>query len=337
MVERGHEFAILVPKGRRKLPVSHGLEVIECGPRVASPVLAVLTGLMGTAVKLPAVDVIIASMPTHCLFARILGAVRALPVVNYLLGDDVHLFDDGSYIRNQVWLSLYRLLARASLKSGLTVANSHWTAVRCVAAGGRRPAAIVPSGYDPALFHPSRLRVSKGNVPRIVTVGRRLRYKGLPDLIDALNSIDREFRLTVIAHESLDLSAAHFKYDIIQPGDDRELVEAYRTGDIFVSCSWFEGFGLPALEAQACGLAVVVTDSGGIREFLRDGLNALIVPPRDPKALAGALERLMVDEKLRVRLVAKGLETCTAFTWDRAVDRFEAVVSAVLEHRIGSD
>ncbi|HHE46704.1 MAG TPA: glycosyltransferase, partial [Bacteroidetes bacterium] len=91
----------------------------------------------------------------------------------------------------------------------------------------------------------------------------------------------------------------------------------------FIHSSWFEGFGMPPLEAQACGLAVISTDSGGVREFLTDQVNALIVPPREPRTMAAAVERIIGDETLRRRLISGGLESCVNFTWDRVADRFE--------------
>ncbi len=334
MVERGHRFHIMIPSGRRKLPWLCRAEVIECGPPVKSPLFAVPVGLTAMATRLPRVDLIVASMPPYALLARKVGRWRRIPTVNYVLNDDVHFFDDRSFIRNVWMLSLYRSMARRSIRRTPLIVNSHWTAVRCVAEGGSRPMAIVPHGFNPDIFYPRETPLEPEDTARLVTIGRHVRWKGLAELIEALNLVHRQhypFRLRVISQDELDLSPAQFPVELVKPVDDLELAEFYRSSELFIHSSWFEGFGMPPLEAQACGLAVVATDSGGVREFLRDGDNAVMVPPREPRTLARAIQRLIEDADQRGRLAARGLQTCTEFSWELATDRFEAALKMAIE------
>ena len=83
---------------------------------------------------------------------------------------------------------------------------------------------------------------------------------------------------------------------------DDQLVRFYNDCAIFVLPSHYEGWGLPAAEAMACGAALVVTASGGTADFTADGHNALVVSPRDAGGLAHALTRLVEDPELRNRL-----------------------------------
>ena len=80
----------------------------------------------------------------------------------------------------------------------------------------------------------------------------------------------------------------------------------YRAADAFAFPSVKEGFGLVVLEALAAGLPVVASDIPVFAEYLRDGESALLVPPNDPAALAGALGRLAADPALRRRLADGG-------------------------------
>jgi len=128
----------------------------------------------------------------------------------------------------------------------------------------------------------------------------------------------------------MDISRAEFPIHIDTPKSDLELVESYRWGDIFVYGSWSEGFGLPPLEAQACGLTVVSTDCGGVREYLTDGENCLMVPPRDPIEFSHAVKRVIDDGYLRKILITRGLQSCREFSWDKVADRFENTMKELI-------
>lgn len=332
LVERGHEFSILIPKGRHKIPSPKGVKIIECGFAVHNPLLAVVTGLLGMLTKIPPVDIIIASMPTHAILAQFIGRFRKIPAINYALNDDVNFFNDRSLLRNRILLTIYKSVAKYALKSKYLLVNSHWTAVQCVKEGGIKPFGIVHSGYDKSVFLP-RNNQTENKPLRIVTIGRHPRWKGLADLIKALNLIDVKttpFVLTIITQDNLDLSDAKFPFEIIKPANDIELVNVYHKGDISVHPSWFEGFGLPPLEAQACGLPVISTNSGGVREFLIDNINSLIVPPREPQTMSVAITNLLQDNVLRERLSTAGLESCVNFTWDKVADQFESTIKKIV-------
>jgi L-malate glycosyltransferase len=91
----------------------------------------------------------------------------------------------------------------------------------------------------------------------------------------------------------------------------------YNDSRVFLQPSYHEGFGYTAVEAMACGCALVTTDNGGSRDYAMDGETALVVPPGDPAALAGAAERLLRDDAQRARLADAGSAlTRRRFDWD---------------------
>lgn len=93
------------------------------------------------------------------------------------------------------------------------------------------------------------------------------------------------------------------------------LRDLYRHAVAFIYPSHYEGFGIPPLEAMACGAPVIATPTGAIPEYA-EGI-ALFVPPRDPDALRAALVRLLGDAALRRDLRARGPERARLFGWDR--------------------
>ncbi len=84
----------------------------------------------------------------------------------------------------------------------------------------------------------------------------------------------------------------------------------------FVFPSLYEGFGLPLVEAMACGVPVVASNTSSIPEVVGDA--ALMVPPTQPEAFAEAILRVRSDQDLRKRMIEKGLNRAACFRWDRA-------------------
>jgi glycosyltransferase involved in cell wall biosynthesis len=103
------------------------------------------------------------------------------------------------------------------------------------------------------------------------------------------------------------------------PEDD--VIRMYRSHDLLLWTSTYEGFGLVLLEAMSQELTVVTTPVGCATALVRDGVNGAIVPPRDPAATAAAVERLMDDDRARRRLGAEGARSVSALTWRATAER----------------
>jgi glycosyltransferase involved in cell wall biosynthesis len=106
------------------------------------------------------------------------------------------------------------------------------------------------------------------------------------------------------------------------------LPAVYRSALALVFPSLAEGFGLPPLEAMACGTPVIATHAGGLRESV--GEAGLVVPPGDPKALADAMERLESSPDLQADLRSAGLARAGGFRWAEAVPRIVKLYEAAL-------
>jgi len=118
--------------------------------------------------------------------------------------------------------------------------------------------------------------------------------------------------------------------DVRTPGylSDRELKFAYRNADAFAYPSLYEGFGLPPLEAMACGTPVVASTAASLPEVLDDA--ALLVDPRSTGAIREALERVFTDEECRRKLIARGSARNERFTWERAGRKTLEVLRSVV-------
>jgi glycosyltransferase involved in cell wall biosynthesis len=109
------------------------------------------------------------------------------------------------------------------------------------------------------------------------------------------------------------------------PEEDKPLL--YGAADLFVFPSLYEGFGLPPLEAMACGAPVVCSQAASLPEIVGDG--GLLVDPTDVAALVEAMRAVLSDETLRAGLRQRGLAQAARFSWRRTADETVAVYESL--------
>jgi glycosyltransferase involved in cell wall biosynthesis len=173
------------------------------------------------------------------------------------------------------------------------------------------------SGVDVARFTPSPEPPSPP--VRVVYAGRLLWSKGVRELFDAAREFRnrRDVEIVLVGSpdpenpESVpeDTVQAFVRKGLVSHVDwTDDMAAVWRDAHIAVLPSYREGLPKALLEAAACARAIVATDVPGCREIARDGVNALLVPPRNAHALAVAIEKLAGDAALRARFGAAGRE-----------------------------
>jgi glycosyltransferase involved in cell wall biosynthesis len=166
----------------------------------------------------------------------------------------------------------------------------------------------------------------------ILTVGTLEPRKNLPFLIDAYQRYcsvsGSRWGLVIVGRtgwNSDSISLSFTQGQIIRTGfvPQPDLVALYNLADVFVLPSLYEGFGLPPLEAMACGCPVVVSQRGSLQEVVGDA--ALFMDPESPDSFVGALHSVNSDRRLRATLVEKGMVRASQFSWRTAALKTLAV------------
>lgn len=198
---------------------------------------------------------------------------------------------------------------------------------------------IVPNGVDvnrfaaakPAALPPGR---------HLLFVGRLEERKGFPVAVEAFAGLARVYpdvRLLVIgdgserdAVETLSPDARS-RVEMLGRVEDDRLASYVRAAHLYLGpATGGESFGIVLAEAMAAGLPIVASDIDGYRDVARDGLEALLVPPGDPAALADAVRELLDDPRLAAALGSAGTRRAREFDWDVVSARVEAVYREVL-------
>jgi glycosyltransferase involved in cell wall biosynthesis len=200
-----------------------------------------------------------------------------------------------------------------------------------------RRISVVPNGLDTGFFRdPGRW---KREAARLLFVGNTDDFKkGAEFLVEALALLPASVRLRIVDEDYplrsrvLEASArlgVEQRIEVTGRLDAERLREEYCRCTLLVQPSLYEGFGLPAAEALACGTPVVATAVGAVPEVVTPETGVL-VPPRDPGALADAILSLLDDPARRERMGAAGRERMARhFSWERCGERTAAVYADV--------
>jgi glycosyltransferase involved in cell wall biosynthesis len=205
---------------------------------------------------------------------------------------------------------------------------------------------MLANGVDTELFQPGA--GGERNADEILCVGRASDpNKGIGNLIEALARLPHPLRLTLVDDDHPDSSARKLarrlgcadRLQITGRIDNDELVRYYQRASLVVVPSRYEGFGLPAVEAMACGTPVVACAAGALAEVIRATGGGVLVPPDEPDALAAAIADLMARPEICSMLGKRGnIRVHEAYAWPRVARATAGAYAEIIEefrYRLG--
>ena len=264
------------------------------------------------------------------------GPAGAMPLGRIGIPSAITVHDLAIY-RNPRWfpgrqpLSTRLVVPRSILRADVVIAVSENTARDIVELFGidRGRIHVIPHGVSPKLRpmgaeELADARARLGLPERfILFVGTVEPRKNLETLLDAWATMRDRPDLVVVGSWGWRYEAIRDKMARLGPRlhhmesvDPDELPAIYNLARALAHPAWYEGFGLPPLEAMACGTPVVVSDTSSLPEVVQDA--GLIVPAGEPDEWRKALERVVGDTQLAADLRHKGILRAAQFSWDRA-------------------
>jgi len=224
---------------------------------------------------------------------------------------------------------------------------------------GANPAKItvIPCGVDLSLFRPIPMDEARERLDicerkhMVLFVGRIERLKGIDTLLEAMAIVVRDFPnwqeeicVCIVGGDASEDSAIVDKEmqrlqdlraelgiaDLVtflgaQAQD--ALLDHYSAADVVVMPSYYESFGMVALEAMACGTPVIASQVGGLSFTVQNGVTGFLVPDRDPPALAEKITLLLKDQALRNKLGTQGIEWAQQHSWAKIADQVISLYS----------
>jgi glycosyltransferase involved in cell wall biosynthesis len=163
---------------------------------------------------------------------------------------------------------------------------------------------------------------------RILVLDHTYAWKGTEEALRMVRTLQKkcpQIRLVGMGRRRGDVARLYDEYHF-DPSQN-QIQHVYAGADIYLSTSWDEGFGLPSLEAMACGTAVVTYDNGGSRDFAHDGETAFVAPRRDENALSSKLELAVQDTELRATIAKQGnIFVLGMPTWQEQGKKLESIL-----------
>lgn len=181
---------------------------------------------------------------------------------------------------------------------------------------------LLIGGVNAEMFYPVKIE-KKSDEIRILCSGDPRERKGTKTILKAFEIVKKKVPKVM-------LDTYHGK------GIPQEkMADKYCSSDIFVETSWQAGWNNPVAEAMACKVPVVCTDIGGVKDFAFHEKTALLVPPKNPEAMASAILRLIRDKELRETLRENAYQCIKQFDWDKSAKRFEEILNSELPKKKG--
>jgi len=255
---------------------------------------------------------------------------RFKPLLLSVWGSDVYNFPTKSIF--------HRLLLKIILKSATAIAStSECMLKKTLDIYNHNKTFVTPFGINENIFLPNRVqKESEKNTNIVLGTVKSLSHEyGIDTLIEAFSLIikSKKIRHSLILEitgggpkardyhelaEELGVSDRVVFYGKVAHEDVPKMINRL---DIFVALSRIESFGVAILEASSCGLPVVVSDADGPKEVVKDGITGVIVPKNNPAAAAEALERLVLNPKLREQMGQAGRKLVLGnYTWEKSLD-----------------
>ncbi|SNQ60930.1 glycosyltransferase family 4 protein [Candidatus Methanoperedens nitratireducens] len=274
--------------------------------------------------------IVIVSDPIMAIFSFLL---KGLDVHRFMQADDYIIFDDLFLLKNKFVLHIYKKFTKISYGYRFVnyVFNSKFVCDSFIKISKRKDVNfnLVHPGINLSIFFNKNIR--KDDELNICLVARKHPWKGFADFIkvwaelkkDKSNKINNIYIISNDDLSGFDIS----DYTLIKSSNDNEIAEIYNKSHIFISTSWWEGFGLPPLEAMACGCAVILTNAGGVNEYAAPNINCLMYEPRKTSELKEKLMLLIHNKELRTHLFLNALETAKSFSWAKSKNEFLKVLN----------
>ncbi len=182
-------------------------------------------------------------------------------------------------------------------------------------------------------FTDNNKKEDRDNISITLIGSEEFKFKNVDVILEAVRILGEKYSNIQLNWISQTKPKKNIEKAIINP-PQIEIGNILRKTDIYICNSEYESFGLPTLEAMTCGAAVITSDTGGMRDFVIDGKNALIIKKNDVNDIVNKVEILIENPIYRSRIIKEGINTSKRFNWKNSIDAMEKYFRKLSQYEV---
>jgi glycosyltransferase involved in cell wall biosynthesis len=327
LADDGHTINYLFPSGMNKTTffINPKVNLIEYGPRIKQiEDFSSIIRSFFLFYAIPKSDLILANYYLTVFPILIHHIIHSNSKIFYL----IQAYEPYSFGKSEkTFPKIKQWLAERTYTFGFKhICVANWIKEK-VDKFAKSPSFLFSPGINHSSFNQNKLSNNLRPEASVLIFPSKEEAKGWNDFLNAISFVLEEFPdVEIIASSKGEFPINHPNIKSIQPKNDDELAELYRSSTIYVHPAWWEGCPLAPLEAMACGTPVVAARSEGILEYAVHLENCYLVNVNDPGDLAKGIITLLKDKELREKVSMNGLKTAKNYTWEKMYDQLKNII-----------
>lgn len=199
---------------------------------------------------------------------------------------------------------------------------------------GRR-SSIIYSALESKIFYPREKERNENEISITIVGSEDFKFKNVGEVLEVIRELKEKYQIKLnwITQTEPKINKEEGKNAIVNP-EQKIIGDVLRNTDIYICNSEYESFGLPTLEAMTCGATVITTDTGGMRDFVIDRENALVIKHHNKEDMKEKIEMLINDKNLMHKMSQNGIATASKFNWDNTILSMEKYFREIAKYKV---
>ena len=199
---------------------------------------------------------------------------------------------------------------------------------------GRR-SSIIYNALESKIFYPREKERNENEISITIVGSEDFKFKNVGEVLEVIRELKEKYQIKLnwITQTEPKINIEEGKNAIVNP-EQKIIGDVLRNTDIYICNSEYESFGLPTLEAMTCGATVITTDTGGMRDFVIDRENALVIKHHNKEDMKEKIEMLINDKNLMHNMAQKGIITASKFNWNNTILSMEKYFREIAKYKV---
>ena len=198
-----------------------------------------------------------------------------------------------------------------------------------------KSSSIIYNALESKIFYPREKERNENEISITIVGSEDFKFKNVGEVLEVIRELKEKYQIKLnwITQTEPKINIEEGKNAIVNP-EQKIIGDVLRNTDIYICNSEYESFGLPTLEAMTCGATVITTDTGGMRDFVIDRENALVIKHHNKEDMKEKIEMLINNRDLMHKMSQDGIATASKFNWDNTILSMEKYFREIAKYKV---